>query len=179
MRRPVDRARIEEFLRALGERFRHPGRLLLVGGTTVVLRDLRAQTLDIDFSMEIAPAWREEFVRAVRDLKESLDVNVEEVSPAEFIPLPSGHESRSLYVGRFGQLEVYHFDPYSTALSKVERGTEKDFADVRAMLDGGLLVRDRLEACFNDCLERYGRESLRQDPARFRRHFDSLWNAPG
>jgi hypothetical protein len=179
VRQPVDRRRIEEFLRALGERFRHPGRLLLVGGTTVVLRDLRAQTLDIDLSADIDPAWREEFVRVVRELKESLDVNVEEVSPAEFIPLPSGHESRSVYVGRFGELEVCHFDPYSTALSKVERGTEKDFADVRAMLGAGLLVRDRLEACFKDCLERYGRESLRQDPARFRRHFESLWSTPG
>ena len=105
MRRPVDASRIEEFLRVLGSRFTHPGRVYLVGGATVVLKGLRAQTLDIVLAYRIDPPHAGEFIGVVRDLKESLDVNVEEVSPAVFIPLLEGHESRALYVGRCGLLE--------------------------------------------------------------------------
>ena len=174
MRRPVDAARIERFLAALGDRFRHPGRVYLVGGTTVVLKGLRAQTLDIDLTYEVAAAHLDEFFRIIRELKESLDVNVEEVSPRDFIPLPEGFESRALFVGRFGQVDVFHFDPYSTVLSKIERGTEKDFADCRVLLKAGVVDGPRLKECFDLIMRRYGRESLRQDEARFRRHFDVL-----
>lgn len=174
MRRPVDARRIEEFLGALGSRFPHRGRIYLVGGTTIVLKGLRPETLDIDLTHEIERAHLHEFTKAVQELKESLDVNVEEVSPADFIPLPEGHASRALYVGEFGALSVYHFDPYSTALSKIERGTEKDFDDVRAMLRSGLIAWAELQNLFEKVMVRYGRESLKQDEPRFRSHFGVL-----
>lgn len=174
MRQPVDGARIRRFLDALGSRFRHPGRVYLVGGTTVVLKGLRAQTVDIDITYEIERAHLQEFVDAVRALQEQMDVNVEEVSPADFIPLPEGHESRALFEGSFGALTVYHFDPYSTALSKIERGTEKDFDDVKSMLKGGLLAWPLLEECFVRVMRRYGKESLKQDAGRFQKHFSAL-----
>lgn len=174
MRQPVDARRIEEFLRTLGKRFRHAARLYLVGGTTVVLKGLRAQTLDIDLTFEVDRSHQEEFFNVIRELKDALDVNVEQVSPADFIPLPDGFESRAIYVGRYGSVDVYHFDPYSTALSKIERGTEKDFDDVVAMVRGGLLSQEKLEECFQQVMRRYGKESLRQDERRFRAHFAAL-----
>lgn len=33
-----------------------------------------------------------------------------------FEPLPDGHEDRHEHVGRYGSIDVYHFDLYSTAL---------------------------------------------------------------
>lgn len=174
MRQAVDRGRIEAFFQALGRRFRRPGRIYLVGGATIVLRGLRASTLDIDIAAEIAPAHREEFVAAVRALKEELQTNVEEAHPAEFIPLPEGSEDRAVFVGRFGELDVYHFDPYSTALSKIERGTEKDFDDVAALVRDGMVERKRLHLAFDEVMRRYGRQSLRQDPPRFRSNFAEL-----
>jgi len=47
-RPPVDRQRIEEFLRHLSQRYSRPARIYLVGGTTMVLEGFRKQTLDID-----------------------------------------------------------------------------------------------------------------------------------
>ena len=41
-------------------------------------------------------------------------------------------------------MDVHRFDPYSQALSKIERGFVHDLADVEAMLDRGLVERDRL-----------------------------------
>ena len=52
-REPVDRQRIEHFLTELGRRFRHPGKVFLVGGTTMVHEGFRAQTLDIDIAFEV------------------------------------------------------------------------------------------------------------------------------
>ena len=54
MRPPVDRLRIHYFLVKLGIEFRHPVRLYLVGGTTLVYEGLRHQSLDIDIHYEIA-----------------------------------------------------------------------------------------------------------------------------
>ena len=139
-----------------------------------MLRGVRPSTVDIDLTWQADPKHREEFVAALRELTEELQTNVEEVSPAEFIPLPEGADGRAVFVGRYGELEVYHFDPYSVALSKIERGTEKDFDDVAALVKDGMVDRARLKSAFDEVMKRYGRESLRQDPARFRRNFAEL-----
>ena len=46
---------------------------------------------------------------------------------------------RAKFIDRFGSLDVYHFDVYSVALSKIERGRDADFADVLALLEAGWL----------------------------------------
>ncbi len=174
MRRRTDRQAIELFLQRLGRRFPMPGRLFLVGGTTMVYEGFRRQTLDIAITFEVADEHHSAFVAAVRDLKEQLSLNIEEVSPAEFIPLPSGHLERSQYIGRYGQLDVFHFDLYSTALSKIERGTESDFDDVLMLLDDGRLELPLLIQYFDEIMDRYATESLRQDPMEYRRKLEIL-----
>jgi len=173
-RPPVDPQRIEEFLRRLGERFRRPGRVYLVGGTTMVFEGFRQQTLDIDIAFEVAAPDHGAFIQAVRDLKKELKVNIEEASPGDFIPLPEGYRDRAQFIGRYGQLDVFHFDLYSMALSKIERGTEEDLADVLALLRAGRIHWETLAACFADILPHVGTASLKQDPEEFQRQFDAL-----
>jgi hypothetical protein len=173
-RPPVDPQRIEEFLRRLSERFRRPGRVYLVGGTTMVFEGFRQQTLDIDIAFEVAAEDHAAFIRAIRDLKQELWINVEEASPGDFIPLPQGYRERAPFVRRYGQLDVFHFDLYSMALSKIERGTEPDFSDVLTLLRSGRLDWETLAACFADILPRVGTASLKQDPNEFQRKFDAL-----
>ena len=60
-----------------------------------------------------------------------------------------------------------HFDPYSRALSKIWRGFQLDRADVKAMIDQGLVDPERLRELFEQIepvLFRY--PSL--DPREFR-----------
>src|SRR3972149_6727827 len=173
-RAPVDRQRIETFLRRLGEHYRGKGRLYLVGGTTIVFEGLRARTLDIDLTLEVAPADETQLGRAIGELKETFAVNLEKVPPADFIPLPAGYRDRCEFIGRFGGLEVFHFDLYSTALSKLERGTEQDFADVLALLDAEKIEWAKLESCYNEILPQFGAKSLKQDPEQFRENFEAL-----
>lgn len=173
-RQPVDHDRIWEFLQRLGERSRATGRVYLVGGTTVVFEGYRTRTLDIDLTFEAGPADETRLLQAIRELKEALSINVEQVSPADFIPLPAGYHERSEFIGRFTGLHVFHFDLYSTALSKIERGTEQDFADVLMLLQAGRLEWQQLEKFFQEILPRMGTQSLKQDPVEFEKNFRAL-----
>ena len=140
----------------------------------MVYEGLRQQKLDITISFEVDDRVHSAFVAAVRDLKERLSLNIEEASPADFIPLPSGYRERSPFIGRYGQLDVFHFDLYSTALSKIERGTESDFDDVLSLLRSGRIELAVLTGYFEEIMVRYAVESLRQDPVEYRRKFKIL-----
>jgi hypothetical protein len=174
MRPPIDRLRVHHFLVKLGIAFQHPARLYLVGGTTMVYEGLRDQSLDIDITFEMDNAYEAEFARVIQRLKEDLQVNVEQSSPGDFIPLPSGWKERAKYIGRFGQVDAFHFDLYSTALSKIERGREGDYQDVLALLSSGQIDLDELRAAFENILPLMERESLKRNPERFKRQFHAL-----
>jgi len=63
---------------------------------------------------------------------------------------------------------------YSTALSKIERGTEQDFADVLALLAARRIDWERLASRFREILPQFGARSLKQDPEEFQRKFNAL-----
>jgi hypothetical protein len=164
MRQHADRARIHAFLDALGRAAREPGELYLTGGATAVLVGWRATTLDIDLRLEPDP---DALLRRISELKNELDINVELASPSDFIPALPGWRERSLFVAQTGHLAVRHLDPYSQALSKVERGFEQDLADVAEMVRRGLVEPARALALFDEIegeLFRYPAI----DPAAFR-----------
>jgi hypothetical protein len=174
MREDVDRGRIVAFLDALGRAFRHPVRLYLTGGESMVWRGLRAATRDVDIAYEVEPAHHDAWIRAIRELKESEHVNVEEASPADFVPLPPGAADRAEFVGRHGSIDVYLFDPYTLALSKLARGHERDLADVRALIVAAVIDVRRLGELTEAAIASGGARSLRFDPARVRRNLASL-----
>ena len=126
---------------------REPTTLYLTGGATAVIEGWRASTVDIDLRLE---PEGDELLRRIAKAKNDLDINVELVSPPDFVPeLPSWRE-RSPYVFEEGRIVVRHFDPYSQALAKVERGFEQDLDDVRAMLDSGLIDPQRALELFDE-----------------------------
>lgn len=138
--------------------------------------------MDVNLAFDVAESDRGEFIRAVCTLKGELAVNVEEASPGDFIPLPEGYQNRAHYIGRFGNLDVYHFDVYSVALSKIERGRDADFADVLALLEAGWLDFETLQRYFDEILPQVGERSLKEDPVESRRKFGYLeiaWTSRG
>ena len=135
MRAPVTEARLREFMRRLAANARDPGRVYLTGGASAILRGWRASTLDIDLAF--VPE-NDRLLSRLPDLKEQLEINVELASPADFLPPLPGWEERSPFIAQEAAIAFHHYDFYSQALSKLERGHVKDLADVSAM------VRDRL-----------------------------------
>lgn len=134
-------ARIREFLRRFGRTVRGPGTVFLTGGATALLLGWRTATLDVDLSMDPEPRGAFE---AIARLKEDLDLNIEIVSPSDFIPRVPGWRERCLFIESVGDVNFFHYDPCSQALSKLERGHQRDLDDVRQMVRLGLVRTDEL-----------------------------------
>ncbi len=161
---PVDQDRIEKFLSALGREVRVKVKVYLSGGAALVWLALKPETQDIDIACDAKPDELPVFTEAVRAVRERLQADVEERSPADFLPLPSGHKERATWVAKFGTIDVFLYDAVSTVLAKVHRGTDGDFADALAMMKRGLVSRDVLQKAYDEILPKMGTESLKQDP---------------
>lgn len=135
--RPVAGAeRIRNLLTALGREASEPTTAYLTGGATAVLLGWRESTIDVD--LRFAPE-ADDVLRAVARVKDELRINVKLASPADFIPVPDGTEGRAVYWSTEGKLTVYHYDLHAQALANVERGHDRDLADVAAMIRLGLV----------------------------------------
>jgi len=170
MRERADAERIRRLAAELGRAVPSGTKMYLTGGATAVLEGWRESTVDIDvrFEPDSDPA-----LRRIAALKEELAVNVELASPLDFLPeLPSWRE-RSRFRFREGNLEVFDFDLYSQAISKLQRGFELDLEDVRSMVQGGELEPGRLLELF-EAIEPELYKFPAVDPAGLRRSVESL-----
>ena len=145
MRPPVTGEKIERLMEALGEAVSGSGTIFFTGGVTALLHGWRETTIDIDLKAMPEPSGLYE---ALAQLKEQENINIELASPDDFIPEVPGWRERSLFIARHGSLDFYHYDPYAQALSKIERGHERDKEDVASMLAEGLVARDKLRELF-------------------------------
>lgn len=144
--------------------------MYLTGGATAVLEGWRPSTVDVDVRFE---PDSDEALRAISDLKERLQVNVELASPLDFLPPLAGWRERSRFRFRAGNLEVFDFDPYSQALSKLERGFELDLQDVAEMVRTEQVNPMRLLELFGAIEEELFRFPA-VDPTRLRRAVENL-----
>jgi hypothetical protein len=147
MRLPLQVERLREFMIALGRETSGPGRIYLTGGATALLFGWRPMTIDVDLKADPEPT---RFFEVIAHLKNSLQINVELASPSDFIPELPGWRSRSIFIERRGDLDFYHLDPYSQALSKISRGHPRDLTDIDAMVSYGLVSKNRLLDLFNE-----------------------------
>ena len=83
MRQKVSVERLEKFMEAIGRAGKKEARVYFVGGTTAVLLGWRDTTIDVD--IKITPE-SDELLRAMPNLKEDLELNIELASPDDFIP---------------------------------------------------------------------------------------------
>lgn len=171
MRPLADAERISRFMRVLGRAAESDGACYFTGGATAVLLGWRASTIDVD--VRLVPET-DVLLRAIQRIKEEVQINVELASPADFIPVPAGWEGRSLFVATEGRLSFYHFDPYSQALGKLERAHAQDLADVRAMIERGLIDPARALRLFEEIEPEMFRFPA-IDPGAFRRRVEEAF----
>jgi hypothetical protein len=141
----------------------------LLGGSALCLLGSPCETLDVDYSVENTTP---EMEQAIEQLSEELKLDLELVPLQEFIPLPPETKTRRRFVGRYGLVEVYIFDLYSIALSKIARGLESDLEDVEFLLGQKLIAWETLEAYFQDILPRAKSSDI--DPDEFKIYFETL-----
>lgn len=141
----VSAERVEKGMKAIGRAGKKNARIYFVGGASAVLLGWRETTIDVD--VKILPE-ADEILRALPDLNEDLQLNIELDSPDDFIPPLPGWEERSTYIGREGPIEFLHYDFYGQAPAKIERGHNTDIQDVRHMIEQRLIEPSRLMELF-------------------------------
>jgi Nucleotidyltransferase of unknown function (DUF6036) len=169
---PVTLDILRAFLQRLGERFAEGGSLYLLGGSALALLGNPRTTVDIDYTFEAEPGSDEPFEATVAKLAEEMHLDVEAVPIGEFVPLPPRARERRRPVGRYGQLDVYIFDPYSIALSKIARGFEADLEDVTFMLREDLIEFEELQQHFESILPDAPKADI--IPSEFRDYFEEI-----
>ena len=173
MRPLTDAAKVRAFMREVGNRATGAARIYLVGGSSAVLLGWRDTTVDVD--VRIVPD--NEILNLLPAIKRDLALNVELAAPDEFIPPLPGWESRSPWIVREGRVDFHHYDFYSQALAKLERGLSQDNKDVERMVAAGLVVPARALELFESIqpgLIRYPAI----DPASFRSAVESAFRRP-
>ena len=168
MRRLAEESRIRTFMSRLGSAGRAETRIYFTGGATAVLMGWRTSTIDVDLQM--VPE-NDSLMRLLPEIKESLEMNIELAAPSHFIPELPGWVDRSIFIAREGSVSFYHYDFYSQALAKIERGHSQDRSDVEAMLSHGLVEPARLRELFDAILSQIYRYPA-IDPASMRRALD-------
>lgn len=124
----MDNEEIRFILHTLGKHVATPTRLYLIGGSALALLGSRRLTIDIDFiGDDISPS---EAHKSIIQTAKELKIFLEPVALEKFIPLPDGSDKRSIRIGQFGKLEIFVADPYSIALSKLDRGLDTDLDDI-------------------------------------------------
>lgn len=142
--RHLSDANIRAFLAHLGERYAHPAKMYLLGGSALILLGSPRPTIDLDYVGSDIPAQMDDLQKTIQQVADEMRIEVEPLPFQEFIPLPKDAERRHIKVGQFGKLTVYVFDPYSIALSKIERGFESDLEDVIFLVRQKQIGYDRL-----------------------------------
>jgi hypothetical protein len=170
LRDAADVERINRLARELGRVVAPGTRMYLTGGATAVLEGWRSTTVDIDIRFE---PDSDAALRRIADLKEELSVSIELASPLDFLPPLEGWQERSRFRFRAGNLEVFDFDPYSQALSKLQRGFELDLTDVASMVEAGQVEPEKLHELFEGIEEVLFRFPA-VDPSRLRAAVESL-----
>jgi len=108
-----------------------------------------------------------------RTVQNCSSVRACQLTGPDFIPELPGWRERSPLVFEEANVQVRHFDPYSQALAKVERGFQQGLADVRSMLEQRLVDPKRLRALY-DAIEPQLYRYPAIDPDAFRRKLDAV-----
>lgn len=157
----MDNAEIQSILLNMGERVPPSSRLVLVGGSALALLGSPRLTIDIDFvGDDVHP---NKLHQSIMQIAKELQIHVEPVPLDRFIPLPKGSEERSIRIGQYGNLEIYVADPYSIALSKVDRGFDTDFEDIIFLIRQNFITLAELERITRDALSHARKFDLHPD----------------
>ena len=157
----VDNSELHSILKMGGERVPPASQLILLGGSALILLGSPRPTMDIDFfGDDIHPS---ELHRQILSIAKELKVNIEAVPLDRFVPLPEGNEDRKIAIGQYGNLNVYVADPYSIALSKVDRGLKEDFDDLVFLIERHYVSLEKLDSIIQNALPKAGKYDFHPD----------------
>ncbi len=169
---PINHQTLTEFLTRLGERYTDQATLYLLGGCALLLLGNLRQTMDIDYTTDLNPQQQQALEIIMNELAAQYRIVIDAVPIAEFVPLPLGAEARRHFIGHFGTVDVYVYDLYTIALSKIARGFDTDMEDVVFLVKSDLIDLGELQRHFQSVLPRAAQADI--IPAEFQQYFQDL-----
>ena len=97
----------------------------------------------------------------IMDKAKEMKLQVDAVPIERFIPMPDGNEQRNIFIGQFANLDVYVIDPYSIALSKVDRGLLTDFDDIVFLIKNDYIILEEFLQITKNAISKAGKFDLR------------------
>lgn len=170
----VTRDVLNTALSTIDAAFARPGRLYLIGETSLLHEGWRIFVDCIELAAEVEDT--DAFEAALQQVRDQLGVTIYHEPPGDIIPLPEGHEERNRPVETAGltHLNLFHFDPFSVAFRFIARGDEPDYHLVLSYVEHGWVTMDKMEALLEELLPRFSMQTIQQDPAEFRRKYKGL-----
>lgn len=154
----MEKETLESILKEFGKRVPPGSQLHLLGGGALTLLGSPRPSLDIDFvGDDVHP---NELHRTILSIAKEMDLFVDAVPIDRFVPLPEGHENRAIHIGQFENLEIFVIDPYSIALSKVDRGSFTDYDDILFLIKSGYITIVELEKIVQKAITKAGKYDL-------------------
>jgi len=151
----VDYSELHSALTALGRGVPPLSQLTLIGGSGLLLLGSPRPTMDIDFiGDDVHP---NKLHQKIMQLAKELKISVEAVPLGSFVPLPKGSEERAIPIEQFANLSVYVADPYSIALSKVDRGFKTDIDDIIFLIRHNFVKQKEFEKIVKKALSQAGK----------------------
>ncbi len=165
-------ARVRAFLTEVSQRYQQPATLLLLGGSALCLLGSTRATLDIDYVGH--DLHKDALQQVIDQVAEKMRLDVEAVPIDEFVPLPEDAQTRQLPFGAFGTIEVFILDPYTIALSKLDRGFDTDLEDVLFLLHQELIQFEQLESVVETAI--MDAQEFALDPDAMRERLQVVWD---
>jgi hypothetical protein len=157
----VNTSDIRSILKTLGEQVPPNSKLVLIGGSALALLGSQRPTIDIDFvGDDVKP---EPLHQAIMQTALELKIYLEPVPFHRFVPLPPGSDQRAIYIDQFGNLDVYVADPYSIALTKLDRGLDTDLDDILFLSHHHYVSLEELERLLFAALPTAGKYDFNPD----------------
>lgn len=169
---PVTPETLTALLKRLGETYVDQVTFYLLGGSALLLLGSPRQTLDIDYTTNLDPERRRDLEDNLKQLAAQFRLDVEAVPIEEFVPVPPGAENRRQFIGRFGNIDVYLYDLYTIALSKIARGFDTDLEDVVFLIKNGLINLPELQRLYQIILPLSPKADI--IPQEFEQYFQEL-----
>lgn len=148
----ISSSQINRLLTEIGRRYANSATLTLLGGSALCLLGSNRPTFDIDYVGD--DLRKNELQQTIECVAQELCVPVEAVPIEQFVPIPAGADARRLLIGRFGKIDVYVLDPYTIALSKLDRGFDSDLDDILFLIRRNHITFPQLELIVVDALKR-------------------------
>ncbi|MCP4428468.1 MAG: hypothetical protein GY803_28625 [Chloroflexi bacterium] len=166
----INKSQIEAFLIMVGKRCKPESTLFLLGGGALEMLGGARPTVDLDYvGNDLQPDKLQQLMIQIAD---EIHIELEAVPIAKFVPLPTNAHKRAILVGEFGNLTVYIFDPYTIALSKLDRGFDTDIEDILFLIQRQLITVKQLAEFVENAASHAHQFDL--EPEVMRRHLQVL-----